>query len=300
MLEFIKNWRMKAWREIDAGMYAEAYVQFGGSVLSSPLTVEVISKLAQLPIHYYGYYQNDQLLAAIPVWGRWVAGSKEAFKKMGRKGIIDMGNAELILPISSAAKISIPVKANNISPIHADNITNLKQMDVDLCLAKPHRTGGLSKKFRYNQRRALRLLEEKGVAPRTVQSLRNSEVANIYINLFEKRWGFKPVGYERFEELLDGLRPLLFGSLLELEGEAIAFQLIYKCESADHISIEYINSGVDPDYQPLSPGSALTFLNTQQAWALSEQLSKPLRYSFGKADAAYKEMWCTRSVVYSS
>jgi len=47
-----------------------------------------------------------------------------------------------------------------------------------------------------------------------------------------------------------------------------------------------------------SPGSVLSFVNTQTAWAEARALGKPLRYSFGRADREYKDRWCNRVPVY--
>lgn len=297
MQMFFQNRRMMAWREVDKADYALAYDLFGGSVLSHPLTLNAIEAVVDLPIQYYAFYQEDILQAVIPVWKKWVAGSKKGLKNMARKGVVDLGNAELILPIAADANIVLPVSVDNISTIHKKNISNLKPCMDEVCLAKAPEN--FSKKFRYNRKREWRLLKEQGATIGTIEGMTNAEVATMYARLFELRWGFKPTGYERLNELLDSLRPLLFGSVVRMDGKAIAFQLIYKAESVSHISLEYINGGVDPAYSSLSPGSVLTFLNTQQAWALSESSGKPLRYSFGRADNEYKDRWCTRSMVYS-
>ena len=58
------------------------------------------------------------------------------------------------------------------------------------------------------------------------------------------------------------------------------------------ISVEYINGGVDPETREFSPGSVLSFLNTQSAWEQARALDKPLRFSFGRADREYKDRWC--------
>jgi hypothetical protein len=297
MLSFFRNRQLKKWQEISADEYAEVYAELGGSVLSNPLVVDALSLTTGLPINYYALFDGGQIVAAIPVWKKWVAGSKKALKKSNKKGMVDMGNAELILPIRQQARIILPVEADGLSALQAENITNLKPTASDICLAKPH--SDFSKKFRYNRKREERLLEEKGMELKSVMTYTNEQITQIYTTLFEKRWGFKPTGHEHLQSLLDLLRPLLFGSIIELEGEPIAFQLIYKVECSQHISMEYINGGVNTDFNALSPGSVLTFINTQHAWAISEQQNKPLRYSFGKADNAYKDRWCQRSAVYS-
>ncbi|MBV1875614.1 MAG: antimicrobial resistance protein Mig-14 [Cycloclasticus sp.] len=297
MRSFFQNRRMQGWIEVDQAVYASAYEKFDGSVLSHPMVLNAIEEIVELPIQYFAYEKGGVIQASIPVWKKWIAGSKEGLKKMSRKGMVDFGNAELILPMSSEVKLDLPVSAGNLSSLHHENIRNLKKESIDICLAKPH--GFFSKKFRYNRKRELRLLEEQGASVRTIDHLSNEDISQTYIRLFELRWGFKPMGYGRLKSLLEYLRPLLFGSLIEIDGVAIALQLIYKVENASHLSMEYINGGVDSGYKALSPGSVLTYLNTQDAWALSDDLGKPLRYSFGHADNEYKDRWCSRSPVYS-
>src|SRR5690606_41711862 len=60
-------------------------------------------------------------------------------------------------------------------------------------------------------------------------------------------------------------------------------------ETPKWISVEYINGGVDPETREFSPGSVLSFLNTQSAWEHARALDKPLRFSFGRADREYKD-----------
>ncbi|ORU93549.1 MAG: hypothetical protein A6F70_05985 [Cycloclasticus sp. symbiont of Bathymodiolus heckerae] len=297
MQSFFQNRRMKGWYEVDEAAYASAYETFGGSVLTHPLTLNAMADIVDLPIQYYAFEEGSETQAVIPVWKKWVAGSKQGLKKMSRKGIVDFGNAEVILPISPEAKITLPVATGGLSALHENNINDLKAEESEICLAKSFDL--FSKKFRYNRKRELRLLEDQGAKVSSIDGLSNEDISAMYIRLFELRWGFKPKGHERLSDLLACLRPLLFGSVIEMDGKAIAFQLIYKAECASHISMEYINGGVDLVYTSLSHGSVLTFLNTRDAWALSERLGKPLRYSFGQADNEYKDRWCNRSAVYS-
>lgn len=299
MLNFIHNRRMRKWQQVDAATYADLYKKLGGSVLTHPTTINAMSMVADIDVQYYLLEQEGEPVAAIPVWQKWLAGHKVALKKSGKKGVVDMGNAEVILPISTNTTIALPVKAEQIADIHKDNISNLKLSKTELSLARPHTAGGLSKKFKYNQRRQLRLLEEEGMLVKPVTSMDNDSIAAVYIELFEKRWGFKPTGHERLRDFIEMMRPLLFGSFLEMDGKPIAFQMVYAVEGVEHISIEYINGGVDPAYKKFSPDSALSFLNTQQAWDLSGQCNKQLRYSFGKSDTEYKDRWCSRVATYS-
>ena len=91
----------------------------------------------------------------------------------------------------------------------------------------------------------------------------------------------------------DGALPVV-----TVDGEPVAIQILYRVESPKWISVEYINGGVAPENREFSPGSVLTHVNTQQAWAEAEALGKPLRYSFGRADREYKDRWCHRVPVF--
>ena len=66
---------------------------------------------------------------------------------------------------------------------------------------------------------------------------------------------------------------------------------MYRVEAPEWVSIEYVNGGVDPETRDFSPGSVLSFVNTQSAWEDARALGKSLRFSFGRADREYKDRW---------
>ena len=103
---------------------------------------------------------------------------------------------------------------------------------------------------------------------------------------------------QNMAEVLERLRELLIGSVLMLDGNAIAIQLVYRVEAPEWVSVEYINGGVDPETKAFSPGSVLSFLNTQAAWDDAQARNKPLRFSFGRADREYKDRWCNPVPVF--
>jgi len=86
--------------------------------------------------------------------------------------------------------------------------------------------------------------------------------------------------------------------VLFLEDKPIAIQLVYRVEAPEWVSVEYVNGGVDPETRAFSPGSVLSFLNTQSAWEAARALNKPLRFSFGRADREYKDRWCNPVPVF--
>lgn len=296
MLNRFQGWRERGWSVIDASTYADAWQRFGGSVATHPLVVEQLADLAQIPVRYLAWERNGQLQAAIATWGRDLALSKDVLKRAGKKGLFDIGNAELILPAAADAQAVLRHRGRYLSALNEGRLTGLKPQAEQLAMARTPEE--LSKKFRYNQRRELRLLEEAGGVVRPVSDFSSPELAAIYCDLFQRRWGFAATGAERMAEVLERLRELLIGSVIFLNDAPIAVQLIYRVEAPEWISVEYVNGGVDPQTREFSPGSVLSFLNTQSAWEQARALNKPLRFSFGRADREYKDRWCNPVPVF--
>jgi hypothetical protein len=296
MLNRFQGWRERGWTLIDAPAYAQAWQRFGGSVATHPLVVERLAGLADIPVRYLGWEQDGELQAAIPTWGRSLALSKDVLKSQGKKGLFDLGNAELILPIAAGAQIPLRHRARYLSALHEGQVSTLKPQAESLAMARTPEE--LSKKFRYNQRRELRLLEEAGGVVRPVADFTSAELARMYCDLFQRRWGFPATGAERMADVIELLRELLIGSVVFLNDAPIAIQLVYRVEAPRWISVEYINGGVDPETRDFSPGSVLSFLNTQSAWEHARALDKPLRFSFGRADREYKDRWCNPVPVF--
>ena len=298
MLNHIQAFRERGWQVIDAAAYAEAWARFGGSVATHPLVIEQLADLAQIPVRYLGWHQSGELKAAIPAWGRHLALSKEVLKRAGKKGLFDLGNAELILPAAADAVAPLRHAGRYLSELNQGRFTGLKVQKEQLAMARAHED--LSKKFRYNQRRELRLLEEAGGVVRPISDFSSSEIAVMYCDLFQRRWGFPATGAQRMADVVERLRELLIGSVLLLDDKPIAIQLVYRVEAPEWISVEYVNGGVDPETKAFSPGSVLSFLNTQAAWEDARARNKPLRFSFGRADREYKDRWCNPVPVFQA
>ena len=296
MLNYVQGWRERGWRVIDAPAYADAWQRFGGSVATHPLVLAQLAEMADIPVRYLGWYQGDELKAAIPTWERYLALSKDVLKRRGKKGLFDLGNAELILPAAADAQAPLRHAGRYLSELNQGRFSGLKAQPEALAMARQPEE--LSKKFRYNQRRELRLLEEAGGQVRAITEFTSAEIASMYCDLFQRRWGFAATGAERMAEMVERLRALLIGSVLFLEDKPIAIQLVYRVEAPEWVSVEYVNGGVDPETRAFSPGSVLSFLNTQSAWEAARALKKPLRFSFGRADREYKDRWCNPVPVF--
>lgn len=297
MLNRFQGWRERGWSAVDASAYSEAWQRFGGSVATHPQVIERLAGLAQIPVRYLAWEQAGELKACIATWGRDLALSKDVLKRSGKKGLFDLGNAEVILPAAADAQAPLRQRARYLSGLNEGRFSGLKLQAEQLAMARTPEE--LSKKFRYNQRRELRLLEEAGGVVRPVSEFSSAELASIYCDLFQRRWGFTATGAERLAEVIELMREWLIGSVIFLNGAPIAIQLVYRVESPQWISVEYVNGGVDPETRAFSPGSVLSFLNTQSAWEQAREVGKPLRFSFGRADREYKDRWCNPVQVFS-
>ncbi|MGH8389141.1 MAG: GNAT family N-acetyltransferase [Pseudomonas sp.] len=296
MLSYWRAWRESGWTPIDATEYAQAWQQFGGSVATHPHVVERLAGLAGIAVRYLGWFVDGELCAAMPTWGRHVALSKDVLKREGKRGLFDLGNAEIILPVAEGAQVRMRHRARYVSELNAQCVTGLSEQPEGLALAREPED--YSKKFRYNQRREQRLLEEAGGTIRPMLELSASEQATIYADLFQRRWNFAAPGKAHLAEVFGMLREFMTGSLIYLNDEPVAIQILYRVEAPKWVSLEYINGGVDPQNREFSPGSVLSFVNTQAAWEQARAVGKPLRYSFGRADREYKDRWCHRVPVY--
>ncbi|XLX41029.1 GNAT family N-acetyltransferase [Ectopseudomonas mendocina] len=296
MLNRLQFWRERGWTPINAADYAEAWARFGGSVATHPEVVARLADLAGIPVRYLGWQSGGELKAAIPTWGRHLALSKDVLKQQGKRGLFDLGNAEIILPLAAEAHVPLRHRVRYLSELNAAQLTGISEQPEGLALAREPEQ--YSKKFRYNQRREQRLLEEAGGVIRPMLELTPEEQARIYADLFQRRWGFAATGKDHLGEVFGLLREFMTGALIYLNDEPVAIQVLYRVEAPQWVSLEYINGGVDPQQREFSPGSVLSFVNTQSEWEHARALGKPLRYSFGRADREYKDRWCNRVPVY--
>ncbi len=296
MLNRLQFWRERGWTPINAADYAEVWARFGGSVATHPEVVARLADLAGIPVRYLGWQSGGELKAAIPTWGRHLALSKDVLKQQGKRGLFDLGNAEIILPLAADAHVPLRHRVRYLSELNVAQLTGISEQPEGLALAREPEQ--YSKKFRYNQRREQRLLEGAGGVIRPMLELTPEEQARIYADLFQRRWGFEATGKDHLAEVFALLREFMTGSLIYLNDEPVAIQVLYRVEAPQWVSLEYINGGVDPQQREFSPGSVLSFVNTQSEWEQARALGKPLRYSFGRADREYKDRWCNRVPVY--
>lgn len=296
MLTMFRCWRERGWTEIDHDTYGQAWRRYGGSFATHPVVVERLSQFLGIKVRYLGWIVAGDVVAAIACWGRHAALSKDVLKREGKRGLLDLGNAEIILPVAADVVVPVRQRMSYVSQLNADQVSTLRAQPQGLALARAPED--YSKKFRYNQRREQRLLEEAGGTLTPMAQLSPQEQAAVYGDLFERRWGFEVPGKAGLTEVFTLLREFMTGSVAMLDSVPVAIQILYRVEAPQWVSLEYINGGVDPQSREFSPGSVLSFVNTQQAWAEAQALGKTLRYSFGRADREYKDRWCHTVPVY--
>jgi CelD/BcsL family acetyltransferase involved in cellulose biosynthesis len=296
MLTAWRWWRERDWCEIDAAAYADLWSTFGGSVATHPEVVARLSRLADIPVRYLGYARQGNMVAGVPCWGRFLALSRDVLKRQGKRGLFDLGNAEVIIPAAPQACAPLRQRARYVSALNEPMFPTLRPQADTLAMARAPED--YSKKFRYNQRRELRLLEEAGGEIRPVAAFSSVELAALYADLFQRRWNAPAPGGERLAEVFELLREFMTGSVIFLESAAVAIQVLYRVDSPGWVSVEYVNGGVDPQSRDFSPGSVLSYLNTQHEWERARAMGKPLRYSFGRGDREYKDRWCHAVPVF--
>ncbi len=294
LLNSLRRWRERGWTRIEADRYAGLWQRYGGSVMTHPLIVARLAALTGIPVRYLGWPGEDGgLLAGLPCWGRYLALSKEALKRAGKKRYFDLGNAEVILPVAPGAAVPVRQQIRYLSGLSQGQISTLRPQPDALAMARP--LEAFSGRYRYKMRRDLRQLLDAGGEVQLVAAFSPEEQARLYTLLFEKRWPFGVPGKGHLPEVFAALREFMTGSVIFIGGQPAAIQILYQVASPGWLSVEYINGGFDPAFEAFAPGSLLTWLNIRDAWAAASAAGKPLRYSLGRADRDYKARWgdCT-------
>ncbi len=136
MFDLFRLYRERGWTPIDARAYQQAWMRWGGSVATHPEIVAGLSALAGIEVHYLGWFGEGELQAAMPVWGKHLALAKAVLKRQKKRGVFDLGNAEIILPQAPGSLISVRHASGYISELHVDRVSTLRQQTEELALAR--------------------------------------------------------------------------------------------------------------------------------------------------------------------
>ena len=289
------------WTTISAEDYHIAFERFGGSFAVHPRVVALVASLAKRRVRYAGLTHKGELVAAVPLWGAHIVATKLALKFYRQSHLIDVGDSEVVLPVAEDARINMPFKADMISVLHADNISNVKrEKDFMLMLAKGLQSGDnrLSATSQSKRRRQARRFQEGGGSYHPISEFSVDEVAAVYTRLFEQRWGFSPLGKELLPTVLRELKDMLCGHVLLVSGRPVAIDLTYRNETSRWLFANGVNQGIDPEFRDHSPGGILVFRNLEHLEDEANASNKTLRFSFGRNSAEYKVLWAIEMPAY--
>lgn len=293
----LRWWRNRSWQSADEVTYRAVHGLYGGSVITHPDFIVAATELAAVPLHYLVSRETDDNgipLAAVATWGEYVAGTKKAVQSFDVRERIDLGQSEVILPMAANYHGTLGYRCEYLSGLHQNNIGNARPMSSAIALAKGVSLGEntISAKSRNSLKRRLKKFEAEGGEVTTVKELSAEKLADVYRHLFGLRWGKLPMANDNLEVIFRELNRFLTGNLLMMNGEPVAVQILYSALSVNYLSVEYINGGMSPEHNNLSPGTILHYLNILAAEQRAKSEGVSLRYSFGRLDTDYKKRWC--------
>lgn len=277
---------LAGWRECSSEDYSEAYELYGGSNCTHPNLLDFLQANTPERYRFYSKKIKGEIKAAI------FTNSFGEFCLPGRYNHF-MNADEIIFPADKSERFLLPFNSKKISSLHSKNLL-IKLPSIfnkrQICLVRTD----LSQKTKKNRRNEVnRFLKNGGtISPTTNYS--TQEICEIYNDLIIKRWGKKidDIRLKYIHKFLSENPDMLFGNILEIAGKPCAYDLIIKSESPDWIYFDIPNGGVDPEYNHLSIGSVLMWVNTQQAISLCETQGKEIRFSLGMPTMSYKNRWC--------
>ncbi|CCG88105.1 hypothetical protein [Erwinia piriflorinigrans] len=286
------------WKKGTEDDYSLCYSLYGGSFITHPdVLLFLQNRLKCKPTYYVKRDKDDNLLGGFCTWNNSFAATGSEAQKSGID-FYPLNRDEIILPLHSDLKTSLPVRSKILSSLNCDKIRNATlrfNSQRAICLAKGCGEDGYSASTKSSRRRELKRFLNAGGQYLDQSRFSPEELTNIHCGLYEKRWGHMPGNKKEILDMLMTLREMFFGYVLLLDGKPCAFQLITKAESPEWICFDYVNGGYDRLQDSFCPGTIVTWLNVNSAYDLCSSQGKTMRYSFGKPTADYKDRWCYRS-----
>ena len=289
--------RSAFWQPISATLYRQLHTTLGGSVGTHPDFLAFIAQHADCPAQFWGKPDGQGgWRAGIATWGAYLAGDKEALRRLGIEQRFDFGSPELIFPLHQDTGVTQPklwlgFRSKFVSALHADQLANVsgRNRGRTVCLAKS--VAEMSSQSRRRRAKEVRQFIEAGGAVRPLTDYTAADLAALYAQLYALRWQAPHPQAADLPLLFAGLAPLLMGHVLTLHDVPVAFQLLLKSETTRAYTIEAINGGIDPRHAEFGLGTLLMWLNIQQASTAAAEKGLPLRYSLGRNSSQYKAQW---------
>jgi len=288
---------VSTWKVIDMDAYHWAYDRWGGSFITHPDVIALLSAQLEKDIVLFGAVHTEQLVGAVATYQGWVLShrSVDPYK-------IDLGKCEIILPLNPLLRFHLPWKFVDLSALHAQQIQDTHQMTTELALLRPlEGPDRLSSRTQSARRREQRRIIDHGCTIDTVSTLQTSNFVAAYDTFHRQRWGTSPRAIANFASLLeDSLSKRLFGYYIEVEGHIKALQIHYLVLTARCVFVEGVQLGHDQAMSNLRLGHAVLWQAYNTATAFADEHKRPLRYSVGYFERGYKEHWCIAAPLLTS
>ncbi|BGE84964.1 MULTISPECIES: GNAT family N-acetyltransferase [Methylosinus] len=294
----------RSWRTISAQDYEIAFERFGGSFAVHPRVVDLVCSLAHRPAHYMGLACGSDIVAAAPLWGEHIVATRSALEAHDASQLIDVGDAELVLPIADGVRIEPPFAARMVSSLHVDDVAGLerdfcsypgRESIASISVVKGLRAGTSRQSPKSQKRRRLQIrrFQERGGAFHPLRDCPAHELAAIYEMLYRKRWGEGAflLGEDHLPLVFRELGDMLFGDMLLLDDRPVAMELVYETHTPRWLIANGVQAGYDPAFIDLSVGSILLHHNLERLEEEAIAGGRMLRYSLGWSDAPYKAQW---------
>ena len=293
------------WKSISAEDYSYIFAQFGGSFAVHPRVVALVATLAKRPVRYMGLLYEDRFVAAVPLWGEHIIATKSALEVYEASHLIDVGDSEVVLPVSEGVKINIPFHARILSCLHSGSILNLEQDNEPYTGAKTLTLARVGAQQHTNEtkrrrKRQIRRFQEVGGKFYPSEDFSPDELSNIYTTLYKMRRGHResPQGEHYLQLVFTELKDMLCGDLLFLNDRFVAMELLYKHHTPRWLFVNGVQRVCDSEFQNYSIGTNLIYHNIEKLEKEADLAGKILRYSFGWNDAPYKALWTIEQPAY--
>lgn len=283
--------KFSRWRECDIKDYTFCYQLFGGNFSSNPSTLEYIHSKSKVEYRYLTHYgKNGKMDGAICVWNnKYLANGTTGFLRKINP-YLPIAEDELIMPLSKDFHDIIPLRAKILSPAQPRIIVNSTQLiNAKRSISLFKGIDKFSKKTQATLNRKIKRFINSGGEIIDNEQLSSLELTKLYIDLFYARRNIK-ICNEVLNEFIHHFRKNIFGKILFVNGQPCAYMLNIKNETANIITIDFINIARDPAYDKFSVGNILMWINALEAE--KQRNGKVLRFSFGRPTAEYKTKMC--------
>jgi hypothetical protein len=261
-----------------------------GAAFAPEVVLYYFSRIGVRPRLVGLHDRSGALVGAFPSLYRMVFPSAMHKRLLGKRAMKlgDFGQPEALFPVLPEARgLALNHLSPVTSPLLAGRIRSVTQRSLRrMAIAKERKHKKLSA-------RARAFAQEGGTA-HFIEDVPAREFADIYLDLFCRRWNYPVSDYIDVREQIVALHAHLHGTLLMMKGEPVAAQLCCRHANAQLHYVDFINAGVQKtDDNAISFGSIMMLLSLRRAEEQAKARGVPLRFSFGftYTDSDYKAVW---------